>query len=383
MIQTMFSSLKSVLRKSFTPLNLITISKKRLLENFYSLEKMNPKVKIAPVLKSNAYGHGINLVGEIMDKVNAPFLCVDSLYEAFQLQKSDIKTPILIMGYIHPDSLKVKKLPFNFAVYDLEHAKALNKYQKQASVHIFIDTGMNREGVSMDKLEEFVKELKKLKDLKVEGLMSHLASSQKKDSPENKEQTKNFKIAKELFSKNGFKIKWFHIGATYGLLNDLTEGCNLVRVGKALYGVTADRENFLKPVLKLTTKIVQIKEIKAGDQVGYDGTFIAKKKMKIGILPLGYNDGFDRRLSNKGVVLVDGIECKILGLISMNVSTIDLSNIKNLPAGRQGPFVGQEVVIFSDNPDDKNSVINVTKICNTITYDILARLEESTKRVVI
>lgn len=372
----MLTFIKKLGTGQYTPLNLITISKKRLLENFSLLEKMNPKIKIAPVLKSNAYGHGIDLVGKIMDKVNAPFLCVDSLYEAFQLEKANIKTPILIMGYIHPDSLKVKKLPFSFAVYDLEHAKALNKFQPGCKVHIFIDTGMNREGVAMDKLEDFVIKVKKLKNLNIEGLMSHLASPQKKEFSQNRTQIENFKKAKELFLKNGFKIKWFHIGGSYSLLNNIVEGCNIIRIGKALYGVTQDNNSGLKPILKLTTKIVQIKEIKAGDQVGYDGTFIAKKKMKIGILPLGYNDGFDRRLSNKGVVLVDGIECKILGLISMNVSTIDLTNVKK-------PFVGQEVVIFSDNPKDKNSVFNITKICQTVSYDILARLEESTKRVLV
>jgi alanine racemase len=206
--------------------------------------------------------------------------------------------------------------------------------------------------------------------------MSHLATPQIKQSPQNKTQLENFKKAKELFLKNGFQMNWFHIGGTYALLNNLTGGCNLVRIGKALYGVTGQENSYVKPVLKMTSKIVQIKEIKTGDQVGYDGTFKARRNMKVGVLPFGYNDGLDRRLSNKGVVLIDRVECRILGLISMNVTTVDLTNVKK-------PFIGQEVVIFSDNPRDKNSVINTTRLCNTIAYDILARLEESTKRVVI
>src|SRR3990167_7331751 len=168
------------LGKKFTPLNLITISRQRLIDNYHNLSAINPAIKIAPVLKSNAYGHGIKLVGEILDKVGAPFLCVDSLYEAFQLKsKAKVKTPLLIMGYIHPKSLSVKKLPFSFAVYDLDHARALNEYQIGAKVHVFVDTGMHREGVSMEKLKDFLKELKGLKNIKVEGLMSHLAEPAK------------------------------------------------------------------------------------------------------------------------------------------------------------------------------------------------------------
>ena len=102
MISCMLNFVKRLFRKSYTPLNLITISKEALINNYESLSKVNPEIKIAPVLKSNAYGHGIRLVGKILDEVKAPFLCVDSLYEAFQLQtKAQVRTPILIMGYVH------------------------------------------------------------------------------------------------------------------------------------------------------------------------------------------------------------------------------------------------------------------------------------------
>ncbi len=172
----MLSILKSLVKKPFTPLNLITISRQRLIDNYKSLQGENPEVKIAPVLKSNAYGHGTALTGKIFDEVRAPFICVDSLYEAFQLHtKAGVKTPILIMGYIHPKSLAVKKLPFRFSIYDIEHAKVLNQYQKGSKVHIFVDTGMHREGVTMEDLPQFLDELKKLKDVEVEGLMTHLA----------------------------------------------------------------------------------------------------------------------------------------------------------------------------------------------------------------
>lgn len=363
------------LRKPFTPLNLITISKDRLISNYENLSKINPKIKVAPVLKSNAYGHGIRLVGDILDKVGAPFLCVDSLYEAFQLQKTSApwqsKTKVLIMGYIHPKSLSVKKLPFSFAIYDLKHAQVLNEYQKAAKLHIFVDTGMHREGVDMEELPKFLKKLKKLNNIEIEGLMSHLADPEKPDSPLTKMQLANFQKARKIVLENGFKPKWFHLGGSYGLLNRLIDGCNMVRVGRAVYGIDWGR-----PVLKHTSTIVQIKKIKKGDKVGYSGSFAADKDMTIGVLPLGYNDGIDRRLSNKGILMVGEVKCKVIGLISMNIATIDLTGVKQ-------PFIGQEVVIFSDNHKDPNSVVNLSKKGKILPHEMLIHIAESTKRVVV
>lgn len=370
---------KGFFRRKFTPLNLITISRDNLVENYRKLSAVNPEVKVAPVFKSNAYGHGIKLAGEILDKVGAPFLCVDSLYEAFQLKKAKVKTPILIMGYIHEKSLAVKKLPFSFAIYDLIHAQVLNQYQKGAKVHIFVDTGMHREGVTMDQLGDYLSELKKLKNIEVEGLMTHLADLPNPGSDLTKFQIENFRKAKKMVLEAGFEPKWFHLGGIYALVKDFGE-CNMTRVGKAVYGINdGDSKQFnlgIKPALKLVTTIVQIKRIKKGEKVGYSGTFIAPKDMNIGILPLGYNDGVDRRLSGKGIVTVNGAECPIIGLISMNITTIDLSAVKE-------PVLGAEAVIFSDNPDEPNSVVNASARGEILPHEMLIHIAESTKRVII
>src|SRR3989344_5801018 len=387
----MLNTLKKFLRRrKFTPLNTIYISKKRILDNYKYLANFKKGISIAPVLKSNAYGHGLKEVGKILDCVGAPFFCVDSLYEAFQLNThAKIETPILIMGYIHPKSLSIKKLPFSYAVYDIEHARSINKYQGGASVHVFVDTGMNMEGVTMEEFPEFLKKLKKLENIKVEGLMSHLTIPGKTHHPVTEDQIENYRKAKKMILEAGFKIKWFHLGGTYGLLNNLAQDCNLVRVGKAVFGVKNPNirsENFkLKPVLIMTTKIVQIKDLSKGGSVGYDGTFEAKKDMKIAVLPMGYNDGLDRRLSNKGVVGVESFEgagrkkivfCKIIGLVSMNVATIDISNVKN-------PKLDQTVIVYSDSESNPNSISNASKLCGTIPYELLSHLSPITKREVI
>lgn len=372
----MLQLINRLLGKGYQPLNQIYISKEKIIQNYHYLLSINNEVKIVPVLKSNAYGHGIINVGRIVDSLDVPFICVDSLYEAYELLKAKIKTPILIMGYIHPESLKVKKLPFSYAVYDLELVKVINQYQKGAEIHVFVDTGMHREGVQLPQLEDFLTEVGKYDDVEVAGLMTHLAEADNPQSPQTKKQLQEFEKAYSLCKKMGIAPKWFHVGGSGAIVNKLKSPINIVRCGIAMYGIgsAADIDNeVIQPALTLTTKIVQIKNIKKGDKVGYNFTFTASKAMTIGILPIGYYDGIDRRISNKGVVTVDGIECPIIGMVSMNLTTVDLSALPD-------PQVGQKVVVISDNSHDPNSVVQFAKRCQTIPYDILVHLASSTRR---
>ena len=379
----MFKDLiKKILGRRHHPLNRILISGDNLIHNFNYLSSFSKNFNIAPVLKSNAYGHGVEEITMILDQLNAPFFCVDSLFEAYQLLKLKIKTPILIMGYIDPRNLSAKKLPFSYAVYDLELAKAINKYQKGASVHIKVDTGMHRLGVPIENLGEFLDDVKKLEGIKIEGLMSHFASVTSQKDPLFKSQLNNFIKAKQVLKKNGVNPKWFHIGASETVLNpearkQIIKVSNMARAGKALYGYALNIDDeYLKPVLKFISRLVQIKKIKRGDRVGYYGTYEAKKDMLIGLLPLGYNDGVDRRLSNMGFVTINRIPCQYVGRISMNISAISLEKVNN-------PQVGQEVVVISDNPNDPNSILNIAKTCGTVPHDVLVRLVYTTRREVV
>ena len=334
----------------YKTLNRIEISRKNLLQNYRFLSAINKKIKIATVIKSNGYGHGLVEVAQILDKVGAPFFCVDSLFEAYELYKAKIKTPVLIMGYTNPENLKIKKLPFSFAIFDLQTVEILNKHQPGCAVHIFVDTGMSREGVTMEDLPDFLKTLKKL-NVKVEGFMSHLAGGM------NNLQIQRFHQAQKLVKKFGFNPKWIHLGI-HG---------NMARMGLKLY--------LQKPILKFISHLVQVKKIKKGDSVGYDRTYKAKKDTIIGIIPAGYYDGVDWGLSSKGFVKIKNIFCPIIGRVSMNMTTIDLS--------KTSAKTGDKVIIYSDNPQDKNSIENTAKICQKIPYEILVNLAESTKRIIV
>lgn len=372
----MISKIIDIFKRDYHTLNLIEVSEINLLHNFKYLSSLSKKVRVAPVLKSNCYGHGITLVGKLLDQVNAPFFCVNSLYEAYELFKAKIKTPILVMGSTDHSNIKIKKLPFSFAVYDLDFLKALNKYQKGCKVHLFVDTGMHREGIPLNDLPSFLEETKNLLNINIEGLMSHLASSDDKKDPLNKTQIENFKVAYDLVRKNGFNPIWIHLQNSGGLINlkPLKLDVNMARSGLALYGISKDKS--LKPVLTLKSKIIQVKKLNKGERVGYNGTLKASQEITLGILSIGYYDGVDRNLSNIGFVKIGSKFCKIIGRVSMNIMAIDLTDINN-------PKTGDEVIIYSDNPKDKNSIANTAKLCKRIPYEILVNLASSTKRIIV
>lgn len=364
--------------RKYITLNTVTISKTHLLENYATLAKYNNAYAIAPVLKSNAYGHGLVEAAKILDSVGAPFFGVDSLYEAYELLKAKIKTRILIMGYVEPENLKVKPLPFSYAVYDELLLETIATYQPHAGIHIKVDTGMNRLGIPVDELDAFLQTLKKYPHVKIEGLMSHLASGDEPNSQLTKLQQENFAKAISIVKNAGFSARWIHLQASAGLLNNVAvDGITMARTGIALYGIdpTGNENSSLKPILRFTTKLVQIKKLAAGDFVGYSGTFQAKQRMTIGILPVGYYDGVDRRLSNNGTVTIDDVVYPIVGNVSMNITTVDISGVSN-------PSVGQEVVVFSNIASDENSITNTAKRCNTIPYDLLVHITASAKRVI-
>ena len=373
-------SLSPLFKKSYYPLNTIEISSSALLNNYRFLSGLTDDVTVAPVLKSNAYGHGLTLVAKILDSVSAPFFCVDSLYEAYELLKNKIKTPILIMGYVNPDNLKVKKLPFSYAIYDDALVAGISRYQPQAGIHIFVDTGMHREGISVEDLPGFLGYIKSFGNLKVEGLMSHLGVGENPATPGTKKQIENFKKAEEIVRQYDFAPVWRQIAASGALLHnkDYKENLgNVARCGIALYGIDPEGKDLghLQPALQLKTTLNQVKHVRKGEGVGYDFTFTAKKDMTIGILPLGYFDGVDRRLSNKGLVLVSNVACPIIGRVSMNLTTVDLSGVES-------PQVGDEVIVFANNPSSKNSIYNAALQCDIIPYELLVHLYSSTKRVI-
>ncbi|MFH2019352.1 MAG: alanine racemase [bacterium] len=369
-------------------LNEITISSNTLEHNFEYFASLNPQAQIAPVLKANAYGHDLKLVANYVDsKLKVPFLCVDSLYEAYELHKARVTTPIFIMGYTDPANYGVwKKLPFIFSVWDQKTLLALNKHQPGARIHLKLDTGMSRLGLQMTEIQNFLKTLSKCNNLRIEGVYSHLSQA---DDPSRitftRRQIALFKEMVSHFEKAGFNFKYKHIASTAGATTIRDSYFNLIRLGLGFYGYSPFgphtkegrglREN-LKPTLTLTSRIAHLKTLSPGDQVGYGGIYQAKQKELIAILPLGYSDGISRSLSNRTSFVIRGTACPVVGNISMNMTTIKIPRTINAR-------VGDQVTVISSNVKSPCSVYQLASLLNTIPYTILTNLHSSTRRTLI
>lgn len=367
----------SFLNKKYIPLNSIEILNEDIISNYRYLSQCSSH-RIIPVVKSNAYGHSIQIIGKIVDKLDVPLVCVDSIYEAYELQKAHVKTPILIMGYIAPENLSVKKLPFSYAVYETTLLESIHKYQLSAGIHLFVDTGMHREGISLEDLPHFIKKIQKYQ-LRIEGIMSHLGMAHKPEDPQTQKQIKNFIKAKEILEENDIFPAYSHILASSGLLHvsEYPQNLgNITRVGLSFYGYDPEGKNtnFL-PSLRLVSTIAQVKHIKKGEKIGYDFTYRAKKDMTLALLPIGFHDGVQKRLSNIGCVKIEKQFCPIVGRVSMNMTTIDVTFTN--------ARVGDRVIVYSSNSRDKNSITNVATLCGMSVYEILVQLHHSTKRVSI
>ncbi len=353
--------------QKYRTLNRILIDESALKHNLSLYRKLLPGTAVCPVLKSNAYGHGLTLTAKILDREGCDFFCVDSLYEAYELQKARIKTPILILGYNFEENLH-KGLPFHFTAHDLHSLEVLSKLK--LPIHLKINTGMNRMGFSWNEWPKILPYIQKLNP-KIEGIYSHFASADDAKSPLTKLQITRFNKVLASLKKAGFKPKWVHIANSAGALKAKSPEFNMARIGIGMYGIQPELKS-LRPTLEFRSTLIGIQSIQKGESVSYGETYTAKKNEVIGIIAAGYYEGIPRSLSNKGTVNINGISCPILGRVCMNHTLISLKGVT--------ASVGDEVTVYSKNPADKNSIQSQASKAGTIPYELLTRLSESVKR---
>jgi alanine racemase len=353
------------LRREYISLNTIEINKRNLLFNFDFFKKESG-LGIWPVLKSNAYGHGIKQVVKILEDRDFDYLMVDGYHEVLEIRKIT-KRPVLMIGEIRSENFsRINWKNVTMMVGDRETIKALGECGKKVTIHLKVNTGMNRQGVEVEEVEKTIKLIKKYPKLKLEGVFSHLAGV------DDKKQIKKFEEVLKIIEKSGIKIKYAHLAATAGVGKIKNPKINAVRLGIGLYGL--ENEN-LKPVLSFKSCFTVLRRIKSGEKVSYGGIWQAKKDTNIGVIPVGYNEGLDRRLSNKGFVKYKNKFYPIIGRICMNMAMTDLGNTK--------ARLFDEVEVVSNNRLDKNSIENMAKQCGTISYDLLVKINPSVRRIVV
>ena len=338
--------------------------------------------KIMAVVKANAYGHGLIEVARALQNLDIHYLGVATLDEAIALRQAGIKLPILVLGSILPEEVN-SALDHEIAltVCNKELAYALSKKaraaNKNVSVHIKIDTGMGRIGVWHKKALEFVKMLKDMRNIYVEGIYTHFASASR-DKFFTAYQLQAFENLLEKLAQEGIRFPYQHAANSIAMVDLKKSHFNLVRPGIVIYGIYPKRSFArilkLKPVLSLKTKIVYLKSLPAGRSISYGRTYIAEKTTRIATLPIGYADGYGRILSNRACVLVKGQKAPVVGKVTMDQTMINVGHIK-------GVKIGDEVVLIGQQGKLKMRAEEIARVSKTIPYEIVCSITNRVPRV--
>jgi alanine racemase len=380
----------------------IEISKENLIHNIKAHYKFLDKgVKLSPVVKSNAYGHGMILVSKVLDKMKEiGFLSVVNLEEAIILRKNKIKKAILVLSYYGVGGSEkefIEQIKFaiqnniSLMVYDLTQIKLLNeiagKLKKNIKIHIKVETGMARVGVPYEQALDFIQKINKLDNVMIEGLASHFATTEESNQYFAKFQLNNFKELIKKLDELNINIPIKHMAASAAITLSKENHFNAVRLGIAMYGLWPSKENKkvinkkypqfnLKPVLSWKTKLFQIKKLKANMPVGYGCTYRTTKSITMGLIPVGYFEGLDRKFSNKGYALIKGQKCPIIGAICMNIAMLDISKVK-------GAKVGEDVTLIGKSGKKEIKADDLALEINTINYELVTRLNPEIQRKLI
>ena len=288
--------------------------------------RLSLQSKIAAVIKSNAYGHGIiQIAKELEQDSNIHTLCVVNSEEGLLLRKEKISKPIMIIGVINSEIEKIVACDLEPTIYDLSIAQELNdaakQQQKTCTIHIKVDTGLSRMGILPEQLPEYLEAISKLKNIRIGSIYSHLAAPANIDASLKQEQ-------KLLSLEHNFPT---HISASKSPTKSLNQNHALTRLGIGMYGYTNDDQvelrKLLKPVLSLKSRIVFIKTVPAQSSIGYDHTFITKRETRIALLPIGHGDGINLGISNKGRVIICNTIAPMVGKINMNYIIVDVTDI--------------------------------------------------------
>lgn len=373
----------------------VEIDARALRSNLQQLRKLvGREVLLAAVVKANAYGHGIDVISPLALEAGADWLAVYSLEEGLRLRKIGLQCPILLLGYVQlADIQKMVQNDLRLTVFNAETlaelAKVTGKLNRDVQVHLKVETGMNRQGVLPEHLPHVLSLLQRSEHILLEGLCSQLATAEEPDDPTYvRFQTEIFRRAVAEIEGRGVRVPVKHLLNTAGtfLLEEVR--FNMVRVGISMYGLWPSDQTrracleraigpgHLAPVMTWKTKVIQVKEIPAGSHISYGGTFHTTRPTRLAVLPIGYSDGYDWRLSNKGHVLIRGKRAPVLGRVTMNATMVDATDV-------HGVQLEDEVVLLGQQGEQRISADELADLLGTINYEVVAGINRAIPRVVV
>jgi len=369
-------------------------------------DKVGPDVLLCPCVKANAYGHGLVETSKIFLENGADWLAVNALYEAEILRKAGINAPIYVMGYtLMEDLAKAWELDVRLVIYDRETVAKLaelassGRFEKPINLHIKVETGNNRQGVHVEDLVDFAKYISDSADgkLRIEGLATHFANIE--DTTDHSyafEQLEKFKKAGEMLKEAGIDVPMMHCGNSAATILYPETHLSMVRVGISAYGMwpspetrvsyqnshkDVDANGFeLRPAFTWKSVVAQVKTVQKGDFIGYGCTCRTTRDTKIAVIPVGYYDGYDRRLSSTAHVLIHGQRAKVLGRVCMNIFMADVSDIPQVSVEDEVILMGEAE--FEGN-SDQISAEQFAGWIGTINYEVTTRVNERIPRIVV
>ena len=361
----------------------IEIDLNQIKRNFISLRKFLKKnVRIIAVVKADAYGHGAVPVAKCLEKIGADVLAVAILEEALELRSAGIKLPILILNGFWPGQEKeIIRKKLTPAIFRKDMIKTLRQEGERLGIpvgyYLKIDTGMTRLGFAHSRVSQVFTECLNSRWANCEGFYTHLSSAEDKNDPVNQIQIKRFKQVLETFPlKKNFSF-CNHLANSAAILNFPDALFDAVRSGLLLYGINplgipSNLETH--SALSFKTSIIQIRKVKAGSKIGYGGTYRATRNSEIATLPVGFADGLNRLLSNKGSVILHGQKLSIVGRISMDLTTVEIPE-------QTTAKVGDEVCLIGSQGNEQIFIKEVADHCNTLPYEVLCGLGSRVQRI--
>jgi alanine racemase len=342
-------------------LSWVEINRQALAQNVKRFKAhIGSDVRLAAVVKANAYGHGLLEASRVMLDAGASWLAVNSIDEAVVLRNAGVAAPVICLAYVPLALLEeAAELDVRPTIYNLETIERLaviaQRLKQTVRVHIKVETGTNRQGVHGEELLQLARAVRRHEYLQLEGLSTHYANIE--DVTEHgfaELQLSRFLSACDLLERNGISIPIKHTACTAAAILFPNTLFNLVRVGIGLYGLWPSKEtkisalqagialNELAPVMTWKTRIAQIKKIPSGATIGYGGTDLATQDTRIAVLPVGYYEGYDRRLSSIGYVLIHGRRAPVRGRVCMNMIMVDVTNIPEAALEDEAVLLGRQ-----------------------------------------
>ncbi len=368
----------------------VEISRRQIAENFRAVRAaVGPGVQTVCVVKADAYGHGAVEVSRTLEAEGAEWLAVSSADEGVTLRQAGISARILVMADCQPFARQaVLECNLTPVILSLDHLRAMNEFVGEQGArlayHLKLDSGMGRLGTRAGS-QRIAEAVRAATNMDLEGLMSHLASSADYTKAQTEEQNREFEeVCGLLEGVEGIAARYRHISSTNAIAYGRHEAWyNMVRPGHLLYGYVSPargsapaRVVSVKPALTWKASVLDAKEVPEGALIGYGGMFRASRRMRIGVLAVGYADGVSHRLSNRGHVIAAGRLAPILGAVSMDLTTIDLTECPSI-----GP--GDAVTLLGCEGEASINAQQLARMAGTISYDILCGIRARVKRVYV